>query len=156
MKENRITSENITDLKENEVFVFGSNEHGFHGAGAAKLAKEKFGAIEGKGYGPAGQSFTIPTKDWGMDQMPRDAMECFIVRFIGYALRHPEKHFLVTQIGCGLAGFTPQEVAPYFQLAQHIPNISLPQCFWDILHNSDVDEIIKDMSISYGREKNEI
>lgn len=154
--EKRVTSENITELKENEVFVFGSNENGFHGAGAAKLAKEKFGAIEGKGFGPAGQTFAIPTKDWAMDQIPYDALECFVMRFIGYALRNPEKHFLVTQIGCGLAGFTPKEVAPFFNLAQHLPNVSLPQCFLDVLTDSKVEEIIKDMSIVYGREKNEI
>ena len=127
MTENRITNENITDLKENEVFVFGSNENGFHAAGAAKLAKDKFGAIEGKGFGPAGQSFAIPTKDWSMNQIPYDALECFVMRFIGYALHNPDKKFLVTQIGCGLAGFKPEEVAPFFKLAEHISNISLPK-----------------------------
>lgn len=156
MRENRITDENITELKENEVFVFGSNESGIHGAGAAKLAKEKFGAIEGKGYGPAGQSFAIPTKDWGLDQIPLHALECFIMRFIGYALRNPNKKFLVTKIGCGLAGFTPEQVASFFEVAKHIPNISLPECFWDLLENDIVENIIKDMTIDYGREKNEL
>lgn len=103
------TSENITHLKPNEVFVFGSNRQGYHGGGAARVALDKFGAVWGKGIGLQGQSYAIPTMDGGVD-----SIKPYIDDFIEYARQHKELRFLVTRIGCGIAGFTDKEVGPMF------------------------------------------
>ena len=95
------TSENITHLKPNEVFVFGSNRQGYHGGGAARVALDKFGAVWGKGIGLQGQSYAIPTMDGGVD-----SIKPYIDDFIEYARQHKELRFLVTRIGCGIAGYS--------------------------------------------------
>ena len=146
-REGRITDENIVQLKDGEVFVFGSNESGIHGAGAAKEAKNKFGAIEGKGWGPSGDSFAIATKGWDLSVIPLKAIECYVGRFVGYALLNPKKRFLVTQIGCGLAGYKPDDIAPLFAGVDVVENISLPQCFWDVIDKVYKEDIIKYMLI---------
>lgn len=126
--DNRITPDRITELRENEVFVFGSNLAGMHGGGAARLAHMKFGAVMGQGVGMQGQSYAIPTMQGGIE-----TIRPYVNDFIDYARRHPEKKFLVTQIGCGIAGFSPEEIAPLFRAATDIDNICLPQSFWNIL-----------------------
>ena len=125
--QSRITPEYISELQPNEVFVFGSNVRGMHYGGAAAFAVGRFGAIMGQGEGLQGHSYAIPTME-GMENM-RAAVD----RFIAFAKEHPELTFLVTPIGCGIAGYTPAEVAPQFREAATLPNISLPRSFLDCL-----------------------
>jgi len=111
----------IESLEPGEIFVFGSNANGAHGAGAAAMAVERFGAVWGQGDGLQGQSYGIDTMS-GLDVM-RDGVQ----RFLEFAEAHPELRFLVTEIGCGIAGYTPEQVAPLFRGAA--PNVVLPQRF---------------------------
>lgn len=124
----RVTPDYISDLKENEIFVFGSNLEGEHGGGAARTAREKFGAIWGQGTGLQGQSYGIPTMHGGVEEIQPHVDE-----FIDFAMAHPELIFLVTRVGCGIAGFHDSEIAPLFARAKDIPNIHLPESFWNIL-----------------------
>ena len=111
----------ITELDEREVFVFGSNGFGAHNGGAAATAVAKFGAVMGQAEGLQGQSYAINTMD-GMDVMAEQ-----IARFIEFAKEHPDLKFLVTEIGCGIAGYTPEEVVPLFK---EVPdNVVLPESF---------------------------
>ena len=126
----RITPSFITNLQQNEIFVFGSNLQGNHAGGAARIARLHFGAEMGNGVGPQGQSYAIPTMQGGVE-----TIKPYVDEFINYAIRHPEQHFLVTQIGCGIAGFTPSEIAPLFEKAQDVENISLPESFWSIIND---------------------
>lgn len=96
------------------IFVFGSNEAGRHGAGAAKYALLHKGAIYGEGVGHFGESFALPTKDKNIETLPLNIIETYVHGFISYALTHPELEFQVTCIGCGLAGLTHSEIAPMF------------------------------------------
>lgn len=97
------------------IFVFGSNLRGVHGAGAAAYAMKKHGAIWGVGVGIQGDSYGIPTKDMQIMTLPLRSVEGYVSMFIAYAFLHPELQFKVTQIGCGLAGFTKEQIAPLFQ-----------------------------------------
>lgn len=126
----RITPSFITNLQQNEIFVFGSNLQGNHAGGAARIARLHFGAEMGNGVGPQGQSYAIPTMQGGVE-----TIKPYVDEFIDYAIRHPEQHFLVTPIGCGIAGFTPSEIAPLFEKAKDIENISLPESFWSIIND---------------------
>ncbi len=128
MKKGRITPSWIDSLKENEIFVFGSNLAGMHGGGAARIARLHFGAVMGKGIGLQGQSYAIPTMQGGVE-----TIRPYVDRFIAYAKRHPEKHFLVTPIGCGIAGFEAEDIAPLFERAKEMKNISLPESFWEVI-----------------------
>ncbi len=128
MKKGRITPSWIDSLKENEIFVFGSNLAGMHGGGAARIARLHFGAVMGKGVGLQGQSYAIPTMQGGVE-----TIRPYVDRFIAYAKRHPEKHFLVTPIGCGIAGFEAEDIAPLFKKAKEMKNISLPESFWEVI-----------------------
>ena len=125
--ENRITPELITRLANNEVFVFGSNAQGLHYGGAAKVAVEKFGAIMGQGHGLQGKSYAINTMS-GIEEMAKD-----IKNFCEFAKANPQKLFLVTPIGCGIAGYRPEEVAPLFKECKDLENVSLPSSFWKVL-----------------------
>lgn len=124
----RITPDYITTLAPGEVFVFGSNLAGMHGGGAARTARLYFGAVMGNGDGPQGRSYAIPTM-----QGPVPTIRPYVDKFIAYARAHPEQTFLVTPIGCGIAGFTPQDIAPLFADAVPVDNIHLPLSFWKIL-----------------------
>jgi hypothetical protein len=125
----RTTPNNITELKPNEIFVFGSNGDGVHMAGAAKYAKDNFGAKMWQGYGLQGQSFAINT----MSGLP--VIKDHVDSFLNFAWRNPDKIFLVTEIGCGIAGHTPESIATLFANCIHIENIYLPEKFWTILNN---------------------
>ena len=114
----------IKELKENEVFVFGSNLGGFHAGGAARVAVEKFGAVWGQGVGLQGQSYAIPTMHGGVD-----VIKPYVDEFIAFAREHRDLKFLVTPIGCGIAGFTVEEIAPLFASAIDDENIILPEAF---------------------------
>lgn len=124
----RISPDRITTLRSDEVFVFGSNLAGMHGGGAARLAYERFGAVWGQGVGLQGQSYAIPTMQGSVGTIAP-----YVDGFIEFACRHPEKKFLVTEIGCGIAGFTPAQIAPLFERAADVGNIWLPARFWDVL-----------------------
>ena len=115
------TPDFITHLKPNEIFVFGSNLAGHHGGGAARLAYERFGAIYGQGVGLQGQSYAIPTMQGGVE-----TIRPYVDEFIAFAKEHPDLTFLVTRIGCGIAGFTDDEISPLFRAAHDIDNIILP------------------------------
>ena len=128
MTNQRITPNRITQLAANEVFVFGSNLQGHHYGGAARIAEEKFGAIFGQGVGLQGQSYAIPTMHGGVD-----VIKPYVDEFIEFAKQHPELTFLVTRIGCGIAGFKDREIAPLFRGAIGIENIALPQSFMDVI-----------------------
>ena len=118
----RFTPDRITELGENEIFVFGSNLSGMHGGGAALLAYRKFGAIWGQGVGLQGQSYGIPTMQGGVE-----TIKPYVDEFIAFAKAHPELLFYVTKIGCGIAGFTEEEISPLFAQAHGIDNIILPR-----------------------------
>lgn len=126
--EKRISPDFINYLKENEIFVFGSNLEGMHGGGAARVAYNKFGAIWGQGVGLQGQSYGIPTMHGGVD-----VIKPYVDEFINFAKSHPELKFLVTRIGCGIAGFRDEEMAPLFKDAIEIENIYLPKSFYYVL-----------------------
>lgn len=117
----------ITKLAPNEIFVFGSNLAGRHGKGAALTAIRKFGARNGQGTGLMGQSCGIATKGWRLDVLPLSAISIQVQKFLRFAAAHPEKRFLVTEIGCGLAGYSPKQIAPMFQGAT--ANVVLPDRF---------------------------
>ena len=121
MEQKRVTPERITELGENEVFVFGSNLAGAHGGGAALLAYRKFGAIWGQGVGLQGQSYGIPTMHGGVD-----AIKPYVDEFIEFSKTRPDLTFLVTRVGCGIAGFTNEEISPLFVKAHEVENIVLP------------------------------
>lgn len=125
---NRVTSLCIEELQPNEIFVFGSNLEGQHGGGAALLAYRKWGAIWGQGVGLQGQTYGIPTMQGGVETIAP-----YVDEFIRFAQEHPKLIFLVTEIGCGIAGFRPEEIAPLFKEAVKVENIHLPQRFWDVL-----------------------
>jgi hypothetical protein len=126
------TPDNIISLKPYEVFVFGSNEKGIHGAGAARIACKLFGAEMGKGFGRTGQTFAIPTKDYNIQTLGLDAIEIYVRAFIEESKNYSYLTFLVTQIGCGLAGWTAKDIAPMFVGAPE--NIILPKEFWEVLN----------------------
>jgi hypothetical protein len=122
MEHKRTTPEFITELQPDEIFVFGSNLKGLHGGGAAYTAYRKFGAIMGQGVGLQGRSYAIPTMQGGVD-----TIRPYVDEFIAFAEAHPELTFLVTRIGCGIAGFTDEEIAPLFRQAHTVDNIVLPE-----------------------------
>ena len=98
-----------------QCFVFGSNTAGIHGAGAAQFAYQKNGAKYGLGYGHYGDSWAIPTKDEDIQSLPLDIIQCFVVGFLAYATCKRKMNFMVTRIGCGLAGYKDEDIAPMFQ-----------------------------------------
>lgn len=123
-----ITPAYINELKGNEVFVFGSNLRGMHGGGAARVARLKFGAVMGQGVGLQGRSYAIPTMQGGVE-----TIRPYTDEFIAFAKTHPDLHFLVTRIGCGIAGFSDEEIALLFREALGLANVSLPKEFVDVL-----------------------
>jgi hypothetical protein len=97
------------------IFVFGSNLSGIHGAGAARHAMDKHGAKWGIGVGMSGESYAIPSKDADINTMPIEAIRPYVEDFLAFAKANSQMNFLVTQIGCGLAGYTPHDIAPLFK-----------------------------------------
>jgi len=135
MDNKRITSNNITSLKDNEIFVFGSNKKGVHGAGAAKTALS-FGVKYGQANGLQGNSYAIPTKDATIKySLSVDEIKYYVDIFIDFAKENNDKTFLVTEIGCGLANHKVSDIAPLFKKAIDVENIHLPLKFWNNLIN---------------------
>ena len=124
MYDRRFTPARITSLAENEIFVFGSNLAGAHGGGAAWVAHKRFGAVWGKGIGLYGRTYAIPTMQGGVE-----TIRPYVDDFIEFAKAHPQLVFLVTRIGCGIAGFREWEIAPLFQAALDVENVILPEEF---------------------------
>ena len=122
------TPNNITELSRCEIFVFGSNLKGCHAGGTARVAMEKFGAEWGVGVGMTGQCYAIPTMDGSIDIIRKHVDD-----FTAYAKAHPELTFLVTRIGCGIAGWRDSEIAPLFKQASALDNVTLPEEFWNAL-----------------------
>ena len=129
------TPERISELKPNEIFVFGSNHAGSHGGGAARFAYDRFGAIWGQGVGLQGQSYAIPTMQGGVE-----TIKPYVDQFIRFAKQHPEYKFLVTKIGCGIAAFKIEEIAPLFKDALDVENVILPKDFMEVLSRTKSNE----------------
>ena len=125
------TPDNITELGPDDIFVFGSNLQGLHMGGAARVAYEKFGAIWGQGVGIQGQSYAIPTMQGGVE-----TIKPYVDDFIKLAREWDQNTFYVTRIGCGIAGFSDEEIAPLFAEAYGLYNVRLPKSFADIIEKS--------------------
>ncbi len=130
--EQRFTPEWITELEPGEIFVFGSNLAGVHGGGAARIALEKFGAVPGQGVGLQGRSYAIPTMQGGVE-----TVRPYVEEFVDFARRHQELTFLVTRIGCGIAGFRDEEIAPLFTGALKMPNVVVPETVVKVIRKLD-------------------
>lgn len=122
------TPENITHLEPDDIFVFGSNLQGLHSGGAASVAFTRFGAVWGQGTGLQGQSYAIPTMQGGVE-----TIKPYVDQFIELAREWDQNTFYVTRIGCGIAGFTDEEIAPLFDEAYDLYNVRLPKSFSDII-----------------------
>ena len=122
-----ITPSQVNVLADGEIFVFGSNAQGLHMGGAARFAMEKFGAGWGIGEGLQGKSYAIPTME-GLENLAPA-----VQRFTSFAKQHKELKFFVTAIGCGIAGYQPEEIAPLFWEAARLQNVYLPLSFWKII-----------------------
>lgn len=146
MYNREFTPERINVLKPNEVFVFGSNLAGAHAGGAARLAFDRFGAIWGQGVGMQGQCYAIPTMHGGVE-----TIKPYVDEFIAFARQHTELKFLVTRIGCGIAGFTSQEIAPLFQEVIDQENVLLPKDFVKLLARSN--DITQSSAITWNAER---
>lgn len=133
--ERRYTPDRIETLAENEIFVFGSNLSGLHGGGAARLAYERFGAEWGKGVGLYGHTYAIPTMQGGVE-----TIKPYVDEFIAFAKNNPNLTFLVTRIGCGIAGFDDEDIAPLFKDAFDVPNIILPKEFAELIADENFDK----------------
>lgn len=129
----RITPEKISTLATDEIFVFGSNLAGKHLGGAARAAL-KWGAVMGQGIGLQGQTYAIPTMFSTVDEI-----KPYVESFIAFAKNHPDLRFLVTKIGCGIAGFSEKEIAGLFTtvIREDIPNICLPEEFTGIIRSAE-------------------
>ena len=136
--ERRITPPRITKLPEGYIFTFGSNEANRHGKGAAKQAL-RWGAIYyHKVHGLQGRTYAIPTKDKSIKTLPLVRIQAYVEEFIDFAISHPELKFLVVEIGCMLAGYRPEQIAPFFKRAIDVENIHLPRSFWQVIKPSQI------------------
>lgn len=120
------TPPDIRKLEKNQIFVFGSNLAGRHGKGAAKTAKMKFGAIQGVGEGLTGRCYALPTKDQRLRILPLWQIEIKIGHFLRFAMKNPQLQFLTTLVGCGLAGYHPDQIGTLFSKFNIPINVTLP------------------------------
>lgn len=138
-----VTPSQVNVLADGEIFVFGSNFQGAHMGGAARVAKEKYGAVWGIGEGLQGKSYAIPTME-GLENLAPA-----VQRFTSFARQHKELKFFVTAIGCGIAGHQPEEIAPMFLNAAYLPNVFLPLSFWKIImHIPGAEESVRSFAQS--------
>lgn len=153
----RVTPDDIRNLEPGQVFVFGSNIGGKHGKGAAKFAVQKFGAKWGVGEGLQGSSYGLPTVTANVKQaLPLPRIKTYVDNFIEFAKQNPHLTFLVTEVGCGLAGYKCKDIAPLFEAAKDVDNIHLPAKFWhklDALKPSgksfnNVQEMLEGLGVS--------
>ena len=152
MKEKYIgfTPDYIDTLLPNQIFVFGSNTLGYHTGGASGTARKRFGAIWGQPEGLQGQSYAIPV-DYGKDVRKDAEVKSAVERFITFAKEHSKLFFLVTRVGCGLAGYQDKEMAVFFKDALELKNVSLPKSFVEALEvgevNHELDRFIEAQNI---------
>ena len=121
-------------VEKRKIFVFGSNEAGRHGKGAALYAYRNHGAIYGQGIGLQGDSYAIPTKNKDLITLPLEKIQYHVHIFLCFSEIHKEWDFIVTNIGCGLAGYTPEQIAPMFQLCKDQPNLHFSKEFKDVFN----------------------
>jgi hypothetical protein len=133
-----------------DIFVFGSNLAGRHGAGAAWDAWKYHGAVYGKGYGPQGESYAIPTKSERLEVLDLPTIAAFVEDFKRYARAHPELTFNVTRIGCGLAGYKDAEIAPFFNGSPG--NVVFFDANWNKLAGRSLEECFKCNGITWHDE----
>ena len=120
--------------KDNSIFVFGSNLAGRHGKGAAKIAKDKFGAIYGIGQGLTGKSYAIPTKDKVLKSLSIKEINENILEFVSFVKKNSHLKFFITAVGCGLAGYKDEDIAPLFRILKENKNCSFPDR-WEVFLN---------------------
>lgn len=132
------TPDYIDSLLPKQIFVFGSNTLGYHTGGASGTARKKFGAVWGQAEGLQGQSYAIPV-DFGKNVRKDAEVKTAVERFIAFAKEHQELFFLVTRVGCGIAGYHDDEMAQFFKEALELKNVSLPKSFVDALNGGEVD-----------------
>lgn len=132
---NRVAEQIVTTLKEDEIFVFGSNLMGAHGGGAAFFAQKHFGAKTGVAVGHTGDCYALPTLSKTYEKLELEYIQSQVNDLIKHAFIRPRKTYVVTEIGCGIAGFSPEDIAPMFKNAIGVENIKLPERFWTILLN---------------------
>lgn len=129
----RVSEKHIDKLEDDEVFVFGSNTEGMHAGGAARMAMN-WGAVYGKAFGLQGKTFAIPTVDYTRSgKMSVDEIKKYVDEFLDFTIKNKDKKFLVTEIGCGIAGFKVSEIAPLFRKALEYSNVYLPERFINYL-----------------------
>lgn len=132
----KFTPENITKLEQNQIFVFGSNTKGIHGAGAAKFARSNFGAEWGIGEGLTGQCYAFPTKGYNIETLSLDDIDVSVIHLLGTVVVNTDKEFLLTKVGCGLAGLEIKDIANLFKKYKPLPsNLVLPKEFYDIIYD---------------------
>jgi len=118
-----------------EIFVFGSNLAGRHGKGAALFAAQYYGAVYGQGAGRTGNAYALPTKGNNMHVLSLQVIKAYITDFLEYARTNPDLRFYVTKVGCGLAGYTSEQIAPMFKGAPE--NCRFDQEWIDILKKEE-------------------
>ena len=138
MEKYNYSPKNIKELLPNQIFVFGSNLAGIHGAGAARLAMYKWRAEMYNCCGIQGQTYAIPTKDKHINTLPIGEIKKYVDVFIDFAKNNNMYDYLVTEIGCGLAGYLPKDIAPLFKDALELSNVYLPESFVNILTKNNV------------------
>lgn len=152
-KNNGFTPDYIDTLLPNQIFVFGSNALGYHTGGASRMAYKRFGAVWGQPEGLQGQSYAIPVDFGKMTRMTPD-VKPYIDRFIEFAKVNTDKFFLVTRVGCGVAGYTDQEMAIYFRDALELNNVSLPKSFIDAINGDscqyDLERFVRAQDSEWG------
>lgn len=132
----RVSAKHIDKLEDDEVFVFGSNTEGMHAGGAARMAMN-WGAVYGKAFGLQGKTFAIPTVDYTRSgKMSVDEIKKYVDEFLDFTVKNKDKKFLVTEIGCGIAGFKVSEIAPLFRKALEYSNVYLPERFINYLKDN--------------------
>ena len=153
------TPDYIDTLLPKQIFVFGSNALGYHTGGASGTARKKFGAVWGQAEGLQGQCYAIPV-DYGKNVRKDNEVKAAVDRFIAFAKANPDLFFLVTRVGCGIAGYHDEEIAQFFVDALELKNVSLPKSFVDALNggesNYDLERFIEAQKYDYDGALREI
>lgn len=152
------TPDYIDTLLPKQIFVFGSNALGYHTGGASGTARKKFGAVWGQAEGLQGQCYAIPV-DYGKNVRKDGEVRAAVGRFVTFAKEHPDLFFLVTRVGCGIAGYHDEEMAQFFIDALELNNVSLPKSFVEALGGGasyDLDRFLEAQQIEYPQALKEI